>query len=167
MFESNIYIKKIDIINLKNINEKKIKSIIEEELGTNENNLINYEIHKKEKNMYLYSIVEDSFLSRIVEKLDEVEIIPIQFYFIKLIRKKVRKDNFKCILNYFNIYYFLEVNNGYLCACYIWHSIDEAIVFFNRIEDKSNLYVQKGINLEDNDIMVVDYGGLYNDKIFL
>ncbi|SFU28641.1 hypothetical protein SAMN04487886_100157 [Clostridium sp. DSM 8431] len=164
-----MYIKRINI-NFKNINEKKINNIIEEELGDEEKYLINYEISKKEKSMYLYYMMEGMFISRIARKLKEIEVIPIQVYFFKYLRKKIKKESFKCILYYSKTYYFINVHKGYLSMCYILHSINELEEVFNRIKDEGSLYVQRGIEfLEDNEenIIFLDCGGLYSEKIFL
>lgn len=166
ILEHNIYIRKFNL-NSNFIGKEEIKRIKKSEFGLEEEYLINYEICKKEKKLYMYAIGGGRRISYIAEKLKEIKVIPIQMYIRDLLKRKIKDDDYQCLFFYSQVYYYINVHNSYIIKCYLWKNINEVIDFFNKRKSRRILYVQEGIEIEYDNIIFVDFGGIYDKKIFI
>ena len=89
VMEEDLLIKTYDEI--KNDKEDIVYEIINEEYGSEKSALMHYEYDKKRKKLFLYSIGNGERIQFLCEDLNEVIILPIQFYIRDIVIKKIKK----------------------------------------------------------------------------
>ena len=85
VMEEDLLIKTYDEI--KNDKEDIVYEIINEEYGSEKSALMHYEYDKKRKKLFLYSIGNGERIQFLCEDLNEVIILPIQFYIRDIVIK--------------------------------------------------------------------------------
>ena len=95
--EIELYVMEEDLLikniwwKLKNDKEDIVYEIINEEYGSEKSALMHYEYDKKRKKLFLYSIGNGERIQFLCEDLNEVIILPIQFYIRDIVIKKIKR----------------------------------------------------------------------------
>ncbi len=164
ILEQNIYIRKLKV-DLKKINEKEINKMKELEFGKEKEYLIHYEVNKKEKSLYMYAVSGGGRIAGAARYFKELEVIPIQLKVKKTLEKRIKDKNYGCLFFYEGIYYYFEVNNGYMMKCYIWKDLSDILEFFQDIDKEIALYVQSGLNIKGDNVIFISFREVCNEKI--
>ena len=110
VMEEDLLIKTYDEI--KNDKEDIVYEIINEEYGSEKSALMHYEYDKKRKKLFLYSIGNGERIQFLCEDLNEVIILPIQFYIRDIVIKKIKKIfNYIVLIEIKEVVYYLEIKN--------------------------------------------------------
>lgn len=164
ILNQNIYIRKVKI-NSNKIDDDEINNIKKLEFGDEEEYLIHYEINKKEKYLYMYALSGGRIILGISKYFKELKVIPIQMQYKRKFEKIIKQKNYQCLFSYLGIYYYFAVKNGYIELSNIYRDISYVMEFVKRLENPDILYIQKGIEIEKDNINIVEVGDIYNDKI--
>ncbi|WP_024615024.1 hypothetical protein [Clostridium sp. Ade.TY] len=130
-----------------NIIENDIKS----ELNT-EDYLIDFKIDKSINITYIYAIKGGNKISKILDYIKNIEVVPIQFQIIDFIKKEKKENTFKAIIDINKKGYFIEVLNGNLINNKIYNnynlenlSSDILIGKFDYPFNKKSFILKEGI----------------------
>lgn len=164
ILNQNIYIRKVKI-NSNKIDDDEINNIKKLEFGDEEEYLIHYEINKKEKYLYMYALSGGRIILGISKYFKELKVIPIQMQYKRKFEKIIKQKNYQCLFSYLGIYYYFAVKNGYIELSNIYRDISYVMEFVKRLENPDILYIQKGIEIDKDNINIVEVGDIYNDKI--
>jgi len=164
ILNQNIYIRKVKI-NSNKIDDDEINNIKKLEFGDEEEYLIHYEINKKEKYLYIYALSGGRIILGISKYFKELKVIPIQMQYKRKFEKIIKQKNYQCLFSYLGIYYYFAVKNGYIELSNIYRDISYVMEFVKRLENPDILYIEKGIEIDKDNINIVEVGDIYNDKI--
>ena len=136
VMEEDLLIKTYDEI--KNDKEDIVYEIINEEYGSEKSALMHYEYDKKRKKLFLYSIGNGERIQFLCEDLNEVIILPIQFYIRDIVIKKIKKIfNYIVLIEIKEVVYYLEIKNKLIVNSLIKNKEDFTNDFkFNEIKKK-------------------------------
>ena len=134
VMEEDLLIKTYDEI--KNDKEDIVYEIINEEYGSEKSALMHYEYDKKRKKLFLYSIGNGERIQFLCEDLNEVIILPIQFYIRDIVIKKIKKIfNYIVLIEIKEVVYYLEIKNKLIVNSLIKNKEDFTNDFkFNEIK---------------------------------
>ena len=134
VMEEDLLIKTYDEI--KNDKEDIVYEIINEEYGSEKSALMHYEYDKKRKKLFLYSIGNGERIQFLCEDLNEVIILPIQFYIRNIVIKKIKKIfNYIVLIEIKEVVYYLEIKNKLIVNSLIKNKEDFTNDFkFNEIK---------------------------------
>lgn len=125
----NLFISRLD--NIPN-NIKKINKCIEDHIfklfKTDEENLFHYEKIKrsiKYTDLIIYTINYSRKLQLIFEKNSKIQIVPIQFYILKKIKRYIDMKKLILIINENNKYFVDYIENGVISKERVYDSYDE------------------------------------------
>ena len=173
IIEENLLIKSYD--GIKSVKENVICDIINDEYGVNHNVLMHYEYDKKRKKLFLYSIGNGERIQFLCEDLNEVIILPIQFYIRDIVIKKIKKIfNYIVLIEIKEVVYYLEIKNKLIVNSLIKNKEDFTNDFkFNEIKKEIPLIIDKSLDYlipkeADYKIEIVqlNIGDKINEKIF-
>ena len=163
VMEEDLLIKTYDEI--KNDKEDIVYEIINEEYGS----------EKSAKKLFLYSIGNGERIQFLCEDLNEVIILPIQFYIRDIVIKKIKKIfNYIVLIEIKEVVYYLEIKNKLIVNSLIKNKEDFTNDFkFNEIKKEIPLIIDKSLDYlipkeADYKIEIVqlNIGDKINEKIF-
>ena len=173
VMEEDLLIKTYDEI--KNDKEDIVYEIINEEYVSEKSALLHYEYDKKRKKLFLYSIGNGERIQFLCEDLNEVIILPIQFYIRDIVIKKIKKIfNYIVLIEIKEVVYYLEIKNKLIVNSLIKNKEDFTNDFkFNEIKKEIPLIIDKSLDYlipkeADYKIEIVqlNIGDKINEKIF-
>ena len=173
VMEEDLLIKTYDEI--KNDKEDIVYEIINEEYGSEKSALMHYEYDKKREKLFLYSIGNGERIQFLCEDLNEVIILPIQFYIRDIVIKKIKKIfNYIVLIEIKEVVYYLEIKNKLIVNSLIKNKEDFTNDFkFNEIKKEIPLIIDKSLDYlipkeADYKIEIVqlNIGDKINEKIF-
>ena len=104
---------------------------------------MHYEYDKKRKKLFLYSIGNGERIQFLCEDLNEVIILPIQFYIRDIVIKKIKKIfNYIVLIEIKEVVYYLEIKNKLIVNSLIKNKEDFTNDFkFNEIKKEIKINV--------------------------
>ena len=150
---------------MKKINEKEINKIKELEFGREKEYLIHYEVNKKEKSLYMYAVSGGERIVGAARYFKDLKVIPIQFKVKKILERRIKDKNYGCLFFYEGIYYYFEVNDGYMMKCYMWKKLSDILEFFKDIDKEIILYVQSGLKIKEDNVIFISFREVCNERI--
>ena len=169
IMEEELLIKIYDEI--KSDKESIVYEIINEEYGSERSSLMHYEYDKKTKKLFLYSIGNGEKIQFLCEDLNEITILPIQFYIRDIVIKKIKKIcNYIVLIKIKEIIYYLEIKNKLIITRLIKNKEEFS---FNEIKREIPIIVDKSLDYlieKETDfeakIVELNIGDKINEKIF-
>lgn len=169
IMEEELLIKIYDEI--KSDKESIVYEIINEEYGSERSSLMHYEYDKKTKKLFLYSIGNGEKIQFLCEDLNEITILPIQFYIRDIVIKKIKKIcNYIVLIKIKEIIYYLEIKNKLIITSLIKNKEEFS---FNEIKREIPIIVDKSLDYlieKETDfeakIVELNIGDKINEKIF-
>ena len=141
VMEEDLLIKTYDEI--KNDKEDIVYEIINEEYGSEKSALMHYEYDKKRKKLFLYSIGNGERIQFLCEDLNEVIILPIQFYIRDIVIKKIKKIfNYIVLIEIKEVVYYLEIKNKTL----VYEGIIDEENYQNYIDNNFSVFNSPRLN---------------------
>ncbi|WP_310939815.1 hypothetical protein [Clostridium sp. SHJSY1] len=170
ILDEDIYVKRTSV-NYKEISNDKIEKIKEESFGKDEEYLIDYNFNKKEDVLYIYAIKGGKVVSKLCNGANKIKVVPLQFYVMQKLRKKIRDKIYVCGFKYMEKYYYYYFNNGFVEESYVFKDLEDMIKKINIIENKCVLYIEKGIDYRKFvykiKIQELELRRILNEKVFI
>lgn len=110
------------------IKKTEVKNIINNEVKNEFNNddyLIHFDIDRKNNKTFIYAIKGGNKIDPFIRYVRKIKVNPIQFILIKFLKEKIKKRDFKSLVDVNGKYYFIKVSNGFIIKSSIHLSNEE------------------------------------------
>lgn len=172
ILNENISIKVFE--NIRFVSENSIEEFIDEEYKKQENILTHYEHDRRHGRLYVYSVGSAYKIDEVVNGLEEVQVIPIQFYIKENMKKRLfMKKNYNIIALIKNNIYKMRLKNNYLSSCEIIKESDLSAEILDGIDSKEEIIMDTCLanyfdekNIEKYNISFAKLGERISEKIF-
>lgn len=159
----------------KNSLEKFIEEIIIKDFSVGDDLLFHYDFMKGINKVYVYSIKRGIAVEKIIDGGKSISVIPIQFKIKELINNKLKRyRNFIAISKIRDIYYLINVEDGFIINGLVDENIDNVLKELSKyMKINKEVIFDKSINInikkEIEDIKEIQYlkiGETINEKLF-
>lgn len=158
-----------------NILDEYVDEVISRDFSLDDDLLFHYEYSKTNKIVFVYSVKKLKIVELIIKRVRTLEIIPIQFFIKGEIYKRLRGcRNYVSLTKIKEMYYIINVVNGYILNTYVTKSKEEMNSYVNKHKtDLNDIILDYNLNkdeeIEDFKFKSIKYlkiGELVNERLF-
>lgn len=120
-----LLVKVYDFENIKNSLEKFVEDVIIKDFSVGDDLLFHYEYIKRINKLYIYSIKKGDVVEKVTCGTKNISVVPIQFKIKEFINNKLKRcRNFISIIKLRDMYYLINVENGFIINGLVNEEID-------------------------------------------
>ncbi len=166
----DLYTKKIKLNKRVKVKEEEIQTVIERAFGSSEDFLFHYEFSRRKSELIIYAVKGGMKIRELCQGAASIKVEPIQMYFFKKFKKKVREKSWETLFSYKENYYYISCNENFIVRSFVDTSLSRFIEKYLEMEREENLktYIEEDISKEFsngyNSFVIKDFGEVLNAK---